>query len=269
MNISVNADHFCAVRGGKPRELSLVLKKLSSTGFEMIDILVDDNEIEKTSELLSKYNMTVNQSHCPFNRYSEKSYDDFSKDIMTAVKNTHALCSPILVIHGDEFDFHSQEYSFNNALEFNYRLFYPVAEYAAHNNIKIAFENLFEDCGKPRFGSKPDELTALVERFNSKHVGICLDTGHAHVADKEHYLSNIEQYADKVISTHIHDNFGTDKHMFPYMGEINLEECMRILKRHGYSGELTYEFVYDKIPTEALDAAFSYLIMCGNRLVNA
>lgn len=268
MELSINANHFCKRRDGEPRSLAFVLERLSAAGFRRIDYLTDFGETENAPELLAKYGMTVNQSHCPFNRYAGKDYSEFSKDIMTAAKNAHALGSPLLVVHGDEFDFENGEYSFTAALEFNYRLFYPVVDYASANGMTVAFENLFPDCDKPRFCSTPEEIIAIVDRFSSKNVGVCLDTGHAHVADKENYLGNISMYADRVVSTHIHDNFGSDSHMFPYTGKIDLEECVRMLKRSGYDGDITYEFVYDRIPDAALSSVFDYLYSAGKVLMN-
>ena len=52
----------------------------------------------------------------------------------------HRMGSKIAVVHGDEFDFDNMEYSKEAVLEFNYRLFYPIVEYAEKNGMQVAFE---------------------------------------------------------------------------------------------------------------------------------
>lgn len=269
MKLSVNAEHFCDRRDGTKRDLGEVLKMIRKAGFEKVDLLVGINEAQKTSEILKETGLTVNQSHCPFNRYEKKDYAEFAKDIMNAVESAHILGSQILVVHGDEFDFSSgMDYSEKAVLEFNYRLFSPAVEKLAQYGMKIAFENVFPDMGVPRYCSTPDEILKLVKLFPKENAGICLDTGHAKVADDKNYLANIRSFADRIISTHIHDNYyGKDLHLFPFLGQLELEECVKILSDSRYGGDFTYEFVYDRIPDEFLPDVLSLLYKMGLYLI--
>ena len=267
MKLSINAAHFCDRADGRKRPLEEVLKRCADAGFSNVDLLVPENQAEQTAKILEKYALTVNQSHCPFNRYEKKDYALFAEDILSAVRSAHLLGSKILVVHGDEFDFSAEAYSEKAVLEFNYRLFSPAAELLDRFGMKLAFENVFPDMNVPRYCSTPEELLKLVGMFPKENVGICLDTGHAKVADDKHYLENIRSYADRVIATHMHDNYyGKDLHLFPFLGELDLAACVNILKDAGYAGEFTYEFVYDRIPDEFLPEVLHLLYRMGKFL---
>ena len=267
MKVSINAAHFCDRADGRKRPLEEVLKRCADAGFSNVDLLVPENQAEQTAKILEKYALTVNQSHCPFNRYEKKDYALFAEDILSAVRSAHLLGSKILVVHGDEFDFSAEAYSEKAVLEFNYRLFSPAAELLDRFGMKLAFENVFPDMNVPRYCSTPEELLTLVGKFPKETVGICLDTGHAKVADDKHYLENIRSYADRVIATHMHDNYyGKDLHLFPFLGELDLAACVNILKDAGYAGEFTYEFVYDRIPDEFLPEVLHLLYRMGKFL---
>ena len=267
MKLSINAAHFCDRADGRKRPLEEVLKRCADAGFSNVDLLVPENQAEQTAKILEKYALTVNQSHCPFNRYEKKDYALFAEDILSAVRSAHLLGSKILVVHGDEFDFSAEAYSEKAVLEFNYRLFSPAAELLDRFGMKLAFENVFPDMNVPRYCSTPEELLKLVGMFTKENVGICLDTGHAKVADDKHYLENIRSYADRIIATHMHDNYyGKDLHLFPFLGELDLAACVNILKDAGYAGEFTYEFVYDRIPDEFLPEVLHLLYRMGKFL---
>ncbi len=264
MKLSINAAHFCDRADGRKRPLEEVLKLCAAAGFSNVDLLVPENQAEQTAGILEKYALTVNQSHCPFNRYEKKDYALFAEDILSAVRSAHLLGSKILVVHGDEFDFAAETYSEKAVLDFNYRLFSPAVELLDRFGMKLAFENVFPDMNMPRYCSTPEELLKLVGMFPKENVGICLDTGHAKVADDKHYLENIRLYANRIIATHMHDNYyGKDLHLFPFLGELDLPACVKILKDAGYAGEFTYEFVYDRIPDEFLPDVLRLLYRMG------
>ena len=142
-------------------------------------------------------------------------------------------------------------------MSYNYELFAPIVEAAEKKGLNIAFENVFED-GLPqkRFCSEAEELKELILKFNSRCVSCCWDFGHAHVAFKEKQAEKIEYMKNLITCTHVHDNsHGTDQHLPPFYGEINWKDCMKALKKSGYSGNLSFEFVYGAIP-EAVAKTF-------------
>ena len=51
--------------------------------------------------------------------------------------------------------------------------------------------------------------------------------------------------------------------LFPFLGELDLPACVKILKDTGYAGEFTYEFVYDRIPDKFLPDVLRLLYRMG------
>lgn len=274
MNIAVNPAHFKkAAVWEQERTLVDAIRLVSEAGFKHLDIGTDDRaEAEELAEYLAENGLTAIQSHLPYNRYKGEDYTDFSHELMTCAENAKILGSKILVIHGDEFDFNTSEYTTDAALEFNYRLFAPVVEFAVQNSMRVAFENVFNDWwpeGRPRFCSKAEELCSLVDRFSSKTVGVCWDSGHAKVEYKKNHISALKSMGDRVISTHIHDNYyGKDLHTFPFMGDTDWAAFMSALKDIGYKGDFTFELVYDRLPSALAHDYLKLLYRSGEYLLS-
>ena len=105
--------------------------------------------------------------------------------------------------------------------------------------VKIAFENTeAEDC-----------LRALLDAFPEESVGFCWDTGHEQCYSRGKDL--LQLFGNRLIATHLNDNLGArnadfitprdDLHLLPYDGIIDWEKTMEKLRRHSYSGPLTFE----------------------------
>lgn len=271
MKLSVNAGHFTACPSGEERTLKESIVLVKKAGFDFIDLSVmKSNTPEEVAEIVRSNGIRVNQFHAPFNRYKREDAEVFKENLISGIKNAKILGAPIYVVHGDEFDF-SKTWSREAAIEYNYRLFYPVIEFAAKNNMRVAFENVFEDDpeARPRLCSSTEDLIELTEKFDRKYTGICWDFGHAKVQYPNDYTAQLEKVIDRVIATHVHDNYyGKDLHLFPFLGDTDWAENMRILKSAGYKGELTFEFVYDRIPSELLGDYLAILFKTGNYLSN-
>ena len=99
MRLSINAEHFCDRADGTKRALDRVLSLCVGAGFSCVDLLAAESDAEQTAMLLEKYALSVNQSHCPFNRYVKKDYTLFAEDIRSAVRSAHLLGAKIFVVH--------------------------------------------------------------------------------------------------------------------------------------------------------------------------
>lgn len=62
-------------------------------------------------------------------------------------------------------------------------------------------------------------------KSNIRGVGMCYDLGHAHCYDDEERLLNL--YKDKIVCTHLHNNYKKDTHYTLFNGEI---DCKKIIK---------------------------------------
>ena len=58
--------------------------------------------------------------------------------------------------------------------------------------------------------------------------------------------NEIIKIGNKLIVTHIHDNYGTDSHNQPFDGTVNWDDVRKALTDINYNGELTSEVRYSK-----------------------
>lgn len=62
-------------------------------------------------------------------------------------------------------------------------------------------------------------------------------------------MEKLELLAPYIICTHLHDNNSQhDMHKPAFIGNIEWENVVDVLKRHHYAGDLSWEFVYERIP---------------------
>ncbi len=111
-------------------------------------------------------------------------------------------------------------------------------------DLVLAVENSYEP------PNAPAEVAALIESFDSPHIGCCLDVGHAHLMapfpgkERSRYFSEIDDAWDEVVecpdalkilaphivTCHLHDNDGYgDYHQLPGEGTIDWPELLKQL----------------------------------------
>jgi sugar phosphate isomerase/epimerase len=124
-------------------------------------------------------------------------------------------------------------------------------------------------------GMRLDLICQQMAEIGSPNVGLCLDVGHAFLAQPywqdADYLTAIRQCAPWVKHLHFHDNFGrlddisdnipdrrifgeADNHMPPGWGRIPLRETLAVLAEAGYAGWVIVEMeeYYEDYWEEAL-----------------
>ena len=117
-----------------------------------------------------------------------------------------------------------------------------ILKFCEHWGIKIALENTLP--GKT--GDSIPEILEIVKKFNSKNLGICLDTGHCNMTSSLYNHSGVAEclpeIKDYLCHLHIHDNFGkSDDHSLPFEGNINWKGFVKGLKEINYQGVFMFE----------------------------
>lgn len=105
-----------------------------------------------------------------------------------------------------------------------------IGAYAKAQGVHLCFEN----------ATPPEHLAAVMAQADPFH-GFCYDVGHhSCYTPEEDYLT---AYGDRLLYTHIHDNFGpsTDRHLLPYDGQVDWHAFMQALQAVGYTGTLNLE----------------------------
>lgn len=125
----------------------------------------------------------------------------------------------------------------------NVELFGTFAEAARRAGTGVAVENVPD---RPRglgraFGATPAELLGLLEGIGASNVGICWDTGHAHMQGLNQREA-LTMLGSRVVALHIADNDRSgDQHVLPFMGTISWQDVMLGLRQGGYGGYFVYE----------------------------
>ncbi len=74
----------------------------------------------------------------------------------------------------------------------------------------------------------PEKLVELLKTLHYPDLGICFDTGHAHMMSSVHQAFGVLQ--DRVRSTHVHDNKrDRDSHLWPGEGTIDWNDTMQAI----------------------------------------
>ena len=181
-----------------------------------------------------------------------------------------------VVVHADEYRV-SGRYDEREIEDFTYEYLAPYVEYADKNGLIVAVENVFEDNsrrwpqvdGKSRFTSRIEELKGIIERFDSPAVACCWDFGHAKCAfGGDGMVDALKHIGKYVVCTHVHDNYyEKDLHLVPFLGDTDWQKNMACLKSFGYSGKLSFEFAYGKLPDGVADVWAKYVYETGKYLI--
>jgi sugar phosphate isomerase/epimerase len=111
-----------------------------------------------------------------------------------------------------------------------------LLEAAEKSGIKIAMENMIAY-------DTSDEIAELASEYNHAQLGLCLDTGHAHV--REGIETAIKNMAPYLVTCHLHDNNGrNDQHLPPGCGSIDwdclipsLKACPKLMNAETEAGK--------------------------------
>lgn len=237
--------------------------------FEIQELLEKENYKEIFTDIINYLNnssITFNIAHAPihypffFNTYYKRDdIDMLTNRILRALDISKAVGVKKIVIHVGTYLDRNYNYDVEKSIEHNIKYLEPFVEKAVENNILVAIENGTQmEKDDPLFKNTApyiDELINIVEYYNKKYgkevLGICFDFGHANVGKLDMY-KEIKKIGNKLIVTHIHDNYGTDSHNQPFYGIVNWEDVRKALTEIDFDGELTSEVRY--IKEELLDS---------------
>ena len=158
-----------------------------------------------------------------------------------------------MVLHCDSLI--GTELTFEEKVKANADRLKVLAEYIKDKNITICLENL------RLFTRNADEILSIIKEIGSDRFGICLDTGHLNISDKDQ-RAFILKAGKKLKALHIADNQGeTDQHLMPFgKGNVNFSEVVTALREIGYDSLFNYEIPGEsQIPIELRDKKLAFI----------
>lgn len=206
-----------------------VIELLHDAGFSAISpVWSPELPWEEMLSTVQRLGMTVQSAHTPHGGQphlwdpADPLHSSTLEKFLNCITDCARLEIPIAVLHG----WQGLGYTFpEEPLDFS--AFDRIVDYAQEQNVSLAFENLEGE----------EYLQALLNRYQDRpHIGYCWDSGHDHCYP--HRLDFLKSFGDRLIMTHIHDNFGTrgipttldDLHLLPGDGNIHWESNIARLK---------------------------------------
>ena len=158
---------------------------------------------------------------------------------------------PIMVVH----PWQGLIYTFPDT-PLDFRSFDRMMEYAGKKGVCVAFENLEGE----------EYLQALMERY--PQAGFCWDSGHDHCYP--HKTDFLEKYGNRLIMTHLNDNWGLrspdgipsgddDLHFLPFDGNLDWNHAMDRLKSLPKQDILNFEIKTRSHSTAPEDLPYAQL----------
>jgi sugar phosphate isomerase/epimerase len=144
---------------------------------------------------------------------------DAMDEIKRAAEVAEYLPFRFLIQHIGKSDEYDDPRKFENALSSVEHL----RAFCRQLGVTLLLENTPNDL------ATPERLTELLKALHYPDLGICFDTGHAHMMSSVHQALGIVE--DRVRSTHVHDNVGDrDTHLCPGEGTIDWTDTMQALR---------------------------------------
>lgn len=227
------------------------LEAICRSGFNRIEIcsspahLPYDNlpAVRRVAERLEALGMEPYSFHAPFAEDIDITAIDASarehsiKEVLTAVEAAALLQTRYFVIHPgpEQIESPPGEERLRRLENVAHSLDTIAARCAQHGMMCILENKL----GHLLFGNIRDMLWILAA-METVHVGVCLDTGHAHLAG--HLQNAVYKLTGYLRLVHASDNHGKhDDHLPPGEGEIDWPRFFSHLHSIGYRGSIMLE----------------------------
>ena len=191
----------------------------------------DPGQMDALCETLERTGVRMSSLHTPFGEQVDiGSLDPAVRarglDVQrAAIELARRIGSPRLVVHpghGPGSD------GIAERLALAVRSLRELEPLARDAGVVLALENL-----PPRYpGGTANQLLSVANALDSPFVGICFDSGHAHLA---HDVPGMAwALLPRTVTMHLHDNDGSDdQHLLPGRGGINWVEFGRIYLETG------------------------------------
>lgn len=241
------------------------LEPILAGGFSLIEICSnpahldyhDSPGIRRVAERLDALGIGAYSFHAPFADHIDITALDAAqraasiREVLVAAEAAAALGSRHFVIHpGPEHQPHPSGSDRQHRLENVARSLDEIAGRCQQLGLTCVLENKLPHL---LFGNTADMLWIL-GAMTVTEVGVCLDTGHAHLAGEldtaTHKLSR------HLRMVHASDNRGQgDDHLPPGQGAIDWPRFLVLLRTSGFRGSLMMEIAGHGEPAQILEAA--------------
>lgn len=230
-------------------------------GFELLSRNDDVLETAQNfANFLKEYNFEISQGHL-WLKIKICADDTALEELFKWIDMYEEIGIKNMVLHCDNLT--ETNLGREEKIEKNIEKLQILAEYIKNKEITVCLENLRPQSPEETelVDRSADDLLYIIERIGSSKFGICLDTGHLNLTDKNQ-REFILKAGDKLKALHIADNDGnTDQHLMPFnRGTVDFPEIIKALKEIKYNGIFNLEIPGERsIPLELRDAKIEYI----------
>ena len=264
--------HFSVGCNLEPRDLEdgLRLKRMGIDFYEIGNaVFIDEQHAKTVHLLLEDCGITPWSAHGRYlDRESWPTLEGFEHDCRIA----EILGAQVIVTH-------SPSKLADGA--FDLERFSSAAKIAEDHGLKMAIETCHLNDNLPYSTTTYKDLITISDTLYSKNVGINIDTGHVHVGERRDVETVIDEVGDRLLTLHIHDNFGTrDDHQAVGLGFIQWDRVLAALYRSHYEGPLMLELSgshqeralvkllgYDNNAYQEIAYSYAWLKFCWDELM--
>lgn len=250
-------------------------------GYESIDLSLEGKnydfmnkpfkEVKKHYLSLKEYadqnGIIFYQVHASFTAFPNYLYNEYFEKIVKTIKIASLLNCPYVVMHPLVFPINKDINMDEKEKKFNMDFFNKLIPYLKKYNVKLCLENIYDWYNKQIemvYVSHPKNLKDYVDTLNSEYIGICLDTGHMHLA-KENMYDAIKIFESKLWTLHIHDCYQIkDDHFLIYDGTINWQDVKKALEEINYKGVFNLEIK----PISSEESYYKKALLDAKALIN-
>lgn len=220
--------------------------------------------IEKTASEARALGIEVFQTHLPFYDFARGYNPEWEQAVRDSILVTSMLGAKYAVLHPAQRH-GAEDDPFAATVEY----FKRHIDYASSKNVELLVENL----PNANYGGARQAYCAnaadLCEVADALGIGICWDFGHPQLnrfcMDQRDELRLVGK---RLKAVHINDNFATtaDEHIPPYLGLVNWDELLPVLKEIGFAGTLNFEVLPKRVRPEFMEELVRYLIRTAHHM---
>lgn len=231
---------YAAINNLKHIEINLTQEHSSLTSFDI-------KRIRKLNKLASKHKISLS-FHLPFTINISEIISLIRKRNIEYLKNCIILGRKLKITHitthiGNFYWFPSKKIMRQNALDRFVKYLNDIIKICELNKVTLALENVVPiPPGSDYFflGDSISDFDFIFRNIKSDYLKFCLDTGHANIA--EGVIPYMQNYKEKLVAIHYHDNSGFDDEHLPIgKGTVPWKEVMLTLKQIKYRGPIISE----------------------------
>lgn len=235
---------------GRAEPLSDLMRQIADSGFYCVELgyghLETPEDVGPIVELAEGLNIEITTLHLPFSGLDISNPDESARreacDVLIKYveqMGKHGL--KMGVFHPNSYANASTEDELNVRNAFAVSSIKQIVDVAAREGVVLALENMPGRSDRLRNGRTTSELMEILDKVDSDHIGVCIDTLHAHM---NHFPPHeeIAVAGSRLIALHASDSIDHGhNHLVPGLGELDWRKIAQALERVDYKGVFTME----------------------------